>query len=163
MEHVWTVLCRRAITDRETNQVTLVDAIEGIAVTDTELGSGDQPPEASFECEVTLLSFWVRSNPAEPERGESRVSLRGPDGNAIQSDTEIRLEIDLTGTQQFRTQLKMNHLPLHGQGRYTFEVELNVERAWETVARIPYDVVIYSPREESMGSTGEEAGAPKRA
>lgn len=142
MEHVWTVFCRRAIMDWETHQVTLVDAIDGIAVMDTQSGSADQPFEASFECEVTLLSFWVRSDPAEPERGEARISLWGPDGKPAEAETEIRLEIDLREKPQLRTQIKMNNLPLRGPGRYTFKVEQSLDRGWETVARIPYEVVI---------------------
>lgn len=131
--------------DRETHQATLVDTIDGIAVVDTQVGSAEQPSEASFECEVTLLSFWVRSDPAEPERGEARISLWGPDGKPVEAETEIRLEIDLREKPQLRTQIKMNSLPLRGPGRYTFKVEQGVEREWETVARIPYELVIESP------------------
>ncbi|HSK78569.1 MAG TPA: hypothetical protein VLQ45_19095 [Thermoanaerobaculia bacterium] len=150
--------------DQETHQVTLVDAIEGIAVLDTESGNVDQPSEASFECEVTLLSFWVRSNPAEPERGEARISLWGPDGKPIESDTEIRLEIDLREKPQLRTQLKMNSLPLHGPGRYTFKVERSLDSGWETVARIPYELVIHSPEAElSAESSGPLTPSPPPA
>lgn len=139
--------------------MTLVDTIDGIAVMDTQPESTDHPSESSFECEATLLSFWVRSDPAEPERGEARISLWGPKEKAIESENEIRLEIDLREKPQLRTQIKMNSLPLRGPGRYTFKVERRLNGGWETVARVPYDLLIESPGD----SDPEESSAASQS
>lgn len=144
MEHVWSVLCRRAITDKETNQMTLVDSIEHIGVTldsDQPLTAHDEDPERKIgiKLEATLISYWVRSENDAPEKGICRVSLLGP--NRVTIGREMTMAIDLTKKRRMRTQLTLEGLPFTGLGRYNFLVEMeDADGDWKTAARVPYEV-----------------------
>ncbi|MBW8876040.1 MAG: hypothetical protein JF614_13820 [Acidobacteria bacterium] len=152
MEHVWTLFCKRAIIDRESNQVSLIDAIETVLidVSPTEAAAVANPGEkgTAIELEATLFSFWVRSRPDVPEMGAYRVSLVAADGSLVLpvNEKEMTARIDLTEKQRVRTQIKMTVLPFRGVGRYTFQMEQGQgDGQWEVVARVPYELTFEQP------------------
>ena len=119
MEHVWTVLCRRAITDRETNQTSLIDSIEGLTATI----SAEKVKEAErdnkrigVEVGAVLVSFWVRSDLKIPEMGEMRTRVVAPDGSVV-SREDAKASVNLRDNRRMRMHLEIPALPFAGEGQ----------------------------------------------
>jgi hypothetical protein len=138
IEHVWSVLCERAITDSVRKTISLIDLLDHFSVhgpPPTEEVHGIIP--SSFE----LVTLWRRSDDSPAEKSTARVSLTGPQGRELRTFT---YDIDLTVNKRTRAQGHMPNLPMVGSGRYDFRVEIHRPTAdrWETVARIPLDVIL---------------------
>lgn len=134
INHVWSVLCSTAIIDRDTNLVSLINILEEITVNDEPKAGGVLP------IALDILSLWTRSNPGEPCRGRSRITLIGPDEKAT---NQIETEIDLTTHERLRARGHFEGLPASEPGINFFQVELQTEgrEDWETVARIPLKII----------------------
>ena len=134
IDHVWSVVCGRSSTDRETNNISLFDVIEQLNVL------GPLPPPqpgatAAIPIAFELVSVWSRANPEEGEDSTGRVRLLGPNGNQLFENT---FPVSLIDYPRMRTQLRTMGFPLVGTGRYTFVVEIQrANSQWESVARIP--------------------------
>ena len=148
MDHAWTVLCLRSIVDRETNQITLVDALENFELR----GSAEEEMRAmaysnlndlAIQIETQLASLWFRTNPVVPEKNAYRVTLLAPDGKPCPAISRISHTVNLTETTKLRTFLKLTGLPFRGPGRYTFQIEVNTAIGqWNEVARVPYELSV---------------------
>ncbi len=137
-EHVWSVLCHKGCLDKYTNQVSLLDVIETLAITLLEPLPEKLP--VNFPLQLQLVSFWTRSKTGVPEMARCRLHLAIPDGSKVKTTTE--LEIDLKQAARSRTFFRMNALPYHGPGLYSFVVEQYNEatKKWKRVARIPLEI-----------------------
>jgi hypothetical protein len=142
VEHAWTVFCSRAITDSDTNQVSLIDTIEGITVGAPpdfqERLSRGQGIAVPFSC--VLVTLWTRSDRSVPEQSKCQATLLDPLGKTGLEPTIF--EIDLTEKERMRTHLKMAVLPVHVEGRYTFQMDIEKDNGWRTVARVPFELKI---------------------
>lgn len=129
--HVWSVLCSRSSTDKETNNVSLFDVIEQLNV----LAPDPIPDGAGIPIQSELVTLWSRENPEEPGRTGGRVRLLSPNASVAFAQ---EFDINLLEHHRVRTQLRMNGFPLRGFGRYLLVVEQRQgEDAWREVARIP--------------------------
>ena len=135
IDHIWSVLCQRSVIDKDSNTMTLFDAIEQLTISGAEL-----PAIAPIPME--LVSLWSRTEPDRQARGRARVCLIEPDNSIQQPSFEI--DIDLTAHERYRTRGRMGGMPIRAAGRYKFRVELQIEgdHQWREVARIPVQVVI---------------------
>ena len=135
IDHVWSVLCTRSVTDRDSNTICLLDVVEQINV----VAPVSLPGALAIKLE--LVSLWTRTDPELPSRGRERIRLLAPDGSQT---AQAELELDLTKFQRLRTQAQITGLPLSGSGRYWFAVDLQRENesTWQEVARIPVHVVV---------------------
>lgn len=147
IDHVWSVVCSRSATDRETNNVSLFEVIEQLNV----LGPLPDGANVALPISYELVSLWSRADPAEPEESTARLTLIAP------NDTEIHVQefaINLTGNVRMRTQLRSLGFPVRGAGRYTFKVEIRrLDDHWDTVARIPVQL-------DSIAQAPAQANAP---
>jgi hypothetical protein len=136
IDHVWTVLCTQSITDRESNNLTLLNVIEQINV----LG----PVPGPIPIQLELVTLWVRSEPDRPTRGRGRVRVVAPGGTQL---AENEYEIDLTQFERIRNQGRIQGVPFSGPGRYLFVVSLQQEdeQDWQDVARVPLQIVVQTP------------------
>lgn len=140
IDHIWSVVCGRSTTDRESNNISLFEIIEQINL----LGPVGPIPEgvagAALPLSFEVVSLWSRSNHAEPEESTGRIRMVAPNGMQM---LENIFTVNLAENVRMRTQMKSMFFPLSGvgTGRYTFTVE--IQRAngnWEVVARIPVQV-----------------------
>lgn len=136
IDHVWTVLCHRSLIDKNSNNVTIVEAIEQINVVGRET-----PTVAQISME--LVSLWVRRDPDTGARGQYRISFVEP-GNAARPLEPYVADIDLTAHERYRTRARMGGVPIQRAGRYKFRIELQIEgeAQWGLVAEIPVSVNI---------------------
>jgi hypothetical protein len=139
MIHIWSVLCTKAVIDRDSNNITLFEVIEQFTVklpeTPPEGGEGVIP--AIFE----LVTLWARDYDDQPEVGQARVVLVRPNG-LIDDKGARPYEADLTAHRRTRQRMKYAGLLVREAGRHVFRVELRHGDAWREVAAVPLVVNI---------------------
>ncbi len=132
IEHIWTVLCSRAVIDSETNNVSIQDVIEQITINAEPAEDGFLP--IPFE----LITLYIRKESNTPIKGNDRVTFMTPSGKA-----EVVSEgtIDLSSAERFRHRVKFPGVPLREAGRYYFIIDIKKDNdEWEKVATIPLTI-----------------------
>jgi hypothetical protein len=149
IDHVWSVVCSRASTDRETNNLNLFDVIEQVNV----LGPLPDPgAKVALPIPFEIVSLWSRRQPAEAEESRGRVKLLAPNGTEVFAQ---EFPVSLMENPRMRTQMRSVGFPMSGTGRYTFTVE--IQRAggdWESVARIPVQLESIAQAPTQGAATG---------
>jgi len=140
IDHIWTVLCLRAVIDVDSQNVSIQNVLEQLNLT-VESGS-DLVIGISYE----IVSFWVRSEVETPVRGRSRITLVDPGGNTT---PVAEMPIDLTAVERARHRIYCQGLRVTAPGRYIFRVELleDGQREWRSVASVPLRVVFAAPKD----------------
>lgn len=135
IEHVWTVLCRDSIIDRDSNSVSLFNVLEQITIR----GEMDRGEPAVAPIEMEVVSLWSRSDYDVPAKGVQRLRLLSPSGETLASGEQ---EIDLSKHRRFRNRARFRGLPVQGTGRYTFRVEQKREGEveWQHVTDVPLEL-----------------------
>ena len=136
VRHVWTVLCSKTSTDKDTNNISLFEVVEQVQVT----GPGGALAEAAVvPTTLELVSLWTRADFGTPTRATTRAALLFPDGSAA---GEAEMDVDLVAAQRNRTIIKLPGLPFKLPGVMRFVVSLRQDNAeeWTEVASIPVNV-----------------------
>jgi len=135
IDHVWSVLCGRSTTDRDSNNISLFEILEQINL----LGPVPEPSaKAALPMQFEVVSLWSRANLGEPEESSGRIKMIAPNGTVTLTH---EFPVALTENPRIRTQMRSIGFPLLGAGRYTFTVEIRrANDTWDTVARIPVQV-----------------------
>jgi hypothetical protein len=143
IEHVWTIICSNAIIDQDTNNISIFNILEQIAIPE-EAANTNQ----AIGLNIELLSLWVRADLSKPATGMSRVSLLAPHGEQMQSDES---ELDLSQFERLRARSLYQGLPFLGEGAYRFVVEYKSDGGtdWQKVASIPLKVTLLHPAANS--------------
>src|SRR5438128_1389605 len=128
--HVWSVLCQKAIVDKETNTVSLLDIIESLAI---EFTVESRPENAKFAITASFqfATFWTRSVFDEPEKSRAKVTLYSPRETLSASNV---FEIDLTGFSNSRNIVKIPGISIGESGRHWFVVEQEEGSDWVEVS-----------------------------
>ncbi|MBU0510519.1 MAG: hypothetical protein KKD28_11085 [Chloroflexi bacterium] len=140
--HIWTVLCSRAVIDRDSNNCSLQNVIE-------QLNIKKKPePEAMLVIAFDVVTLWSRTNPGVPGRGRERLTFLSPSGTELGS---FEISIDLSNTKRFRSQVRFEGLPVREPGLYSFRVDLqnDSETEWYQVAAIPLEITFELPEPTS--------------
>ena len=141
IDHIWTVVCSRAVIDRDSNSVSLENVIE-------QLNIRDKPrPEGQLPISLQIATLWARSDLNVSARGTGRMTLMAPSGQAF---GPFEFDVDLSEARRHRTRGTFHELPLPEPGRYVFRIELreNSEEEWHQVAAIPLEVIFTAPEAE---------------
>lgn len=152
IDHVWSVLCRKAIIDRDTNLVTLIEAVEQLDVVAEaiELTSGGVRRRALSDVGATIsvipvqaevISLWIRRDAEEPSSGLARLKWKAPDAQA--RDFGHPYNVDLAGQHpRMRTRARISGLPARNSGRHYILVQFQQQGTtrWREVAKLPIDI-----------------------
>ena len=140
IDHIWTVLCSRAVIDTETNNVSLQNVIERI-----DIEAEPKKTNGILAMQLELMSFWGRSEADVPSFGYGRIDLVYPTGAITKSHD---YKIDLSEFERTRYRLRIRGLHLKNiSGRYVFRVNLrnDGENEWHQVAAVPLTITFTSP------------------
>jgi hypothetical protein len=134
IEHTWSVLCTRAITDRDSRNISIIEVLEQINIPAQLQFPTVAPIQSDF------VSSWYRSNPNQAERGTCRVTVTSPTGHSIEAAQQ---SLDLTVYHRIRSIVRSAGIHIDAPGVYYFAVDLRQdgEQEWRSVARIPLHVV----------------------
>jgi hypothetical protein len=140
--HAWTVLCSRALIDKDTNNVSLLEVIEQIHVEDWR----DRPGLAVLPLE--LASLWTRAEVDIPSRGEARTLFRNPMGDTMATQTN---EVDLSVYKRLRNRGQLPALPIDRPGLHWFVIECRQQGSdeWREVSRLPLEVQVRTTADAS--------------
>jgi hypothetical protein len=123
------------LTDKDTNNISLIDVLERVTVHDPAAPAGEV---GMLVIRAELISMWARENFDVPETGLARVRLLGPD-NQLLLETKP-FNIDLSTHPRARTGLKLTGIPSLTAGIHTFFVDYESEDSWTTLAKIPLEI-----------------------
>jgi hypothetical protein len=134
IQHVWSLLCLRVLTDSETKAPSIIDLVDQLTIrAEAELPVKIPTP-------LVLVTNWTRSVLDEPTTGAARVTVISPSGeHSVLSTTAI----DLTEHTRMRVNLLIQTLEIREVGRHIFQVEAAEDLDWAepvVAARIPLDV-----------------------
>lgn len=140
IDHVWTVVCSRAVIDIDSKNVSIQNVLEQINV------AAELSPDFVLGIPYEIVSFWVRSEAAMPAKGRSRIMLVEPGGNTV---PVAEMPIDLAEVERARHRVYCQGLRLTAAGRYVFRVELleDDQHEWRPVASVPLRVVFTAPKD----------------
>jgi len=148
IDHVWTLICTRAIIDRDTNNLSAFNIIEQIQI------RGEPTPDGVVPIGLEVVSLWMRSDFNVPCRGRWRLSFLSPSGIQIKT---VDGELDLSKYERVRARRFFMGLPMSEPGRYRFVLELQNEgkEDWQQVASIPLKVV-FQPKQAELQQAEQE-------
>jgi hypothetical protein len=155
-EHVWSVLCSKALIDNETQMVSLIEVVERVIINERgefEEAIANAPSDARplLPHLMYLMSWWVRTNRAVPETGAFRIRTLLPSGEY--SDIVAAFVISLENNTGFRARLRIPGIPWAGIGLYWFVIEEQLgEEEWRISARIPLEVVFKDDIQQTVGA-----------
>jgi hypothetical protein len=138
IKHIWSVFCSNVITDKDSNNISLINVIEQLKIFSAPAESGILP------IHLELISYWVRGIPEVAEVGNSRVSFLSPSDKLLISQ---EIPIGLNDRDRIRNRLVYNGLPLEEPGIHTFRIELQSDGEWVEVSSLPL-FVVFSPPED---------------
>jgi len=87
IDHVWTVVCSRAVVDRFSNNVSLQNVLEQFSIRD------EPEPGGLIPIPFEVMTLWTRSDFEMPAQGSQRLTLFSPSGDIIK---EHEFAVDLT-------------------------------------------------------------------
>lgn len=131
----WALACNRVLTDKETNTVSYIDAIEAIVVSSVPFPF---PP-------VCISTLWRRES--EKDSLRARISIEDPEGQTIQS-FETDSPIPLT-KKRHRLNVILRGATISRPGEFSIIVEKRVKKIWKRECVFPIDVglrVIEGPK-----------------
>src|SRR5262245_37037561 len=134
IQHLWSILCRRCIIDSRTQNVSLIDVVEGIEAKGPEPAGGK---ETLVQVGSDFVTLWRRETIDRPVSGVGRVRFLRPDGS--QAGETVEYTIDLTTRQRFRITTVVPILPVRSPGHW-FVIELQNGENWVEVGRVPIEV-----------------------
>ena len=153
----WAILCRRAIVDKFTKHVSIIDIVNEISVDPIPGTSGGKAPDDSHEApgmvlDCQLVTLWTRSDPHEPEKFWQRVTITTPDGQTHSAPGD-RLVGDLVNHKRTRLLTGIKIIPYWGPGAYHFNVLYaeNESDEGELVATVSLEMKL---KEESTAVKG---------
>jgi hypothetical protein len=127
VRHVWTVICTTIITDRETNATSYINTIEAAGV----------PSFPALLPPLSIGTNW-RKDSDELVSLRIRVKFALPDGsvrNVVQvPDTDVT-------RRRHRLNIVCGEIEVREPGVHFFVVQIKQKDRWETVCRIPLDVM----------------------
>jgi hypothetical protein len=136
--HVWSLLCRHTLQETSGDFFfSIVDVLDGTNVS-RSTPDEDLKTATSMNFRCKLVSTWIRSDLSQPEIGTARVGLILP--NRERASYSDPINVDMRTFNRCRTFVKLEVLPLRGEGLYEFLIELHTPTAWEVVARVPLSI-----------------------
>ena len=135
IDHVWSVLCSKTVTDKESNNVSLFNVTEQLNVEEDKFPS-------TVAIELEIASLWARARLEEPASGYARIRLLSADGSEDIKAQEYYL--DLTEHRRLRTRTHLQGIPVKSLGVLHFQIEMRSDTSeeWKTMARIPLEISI---------------------
>jgi hypothetical protein len=159
-EHIWSVLCNKAIIDRDSGQVTIFEAIENLNLPRTkgeiahEIDGVEE--EVAIQHAMQLVTLWVRSDLERPEEQHARVRLLSPSGQELNT---WAVPVDLKSFLSLRWRLVFQGVPWRGPGRYWYVVEMKDGEEWGQRCRVPLVLTLKKP--PASDQAGGDPAAPE--
>lgn len=146
-KHVWSVVCRKAVTDRDENSVSLHEVIEMVTVSQDPLDGEHGADPVGIPLQHDVTSLWTRENREVPERASTRTRIRAPNGREFKGPIA---PLDLTHYRRLRSNVRFQSFPYVGPGDYALFVDVSTDeqKTWRTVAELPLEIALADTQDE---------------
>ena len=122
---IWAIACQRVLTDKETNSVTYVEAVEEFSV-----------PRLPFPFfPVTVGTLWRREKAGE--NLVTRFSVRSPGGEKL---IDVEPKVSDNTSLRHRVNVVLGGFQMQETGRYEFVIEQKSGKKWKEMGRLPIEV-----------------------
>ena len=141
MKHIWTILCKKSVTDNETNMISLFDSFEQLNV-DLKVKKEDLDKPINIPIEHEIVSYWIKDTNDSISKFFINIEILDPNSKIIGTfKQEVNFPENL---KRIRTRIKSAGLPLTTSGNYFFKVEYKFENEekYKKVIEIPLEVII---------------------
>lgn len=153
IKHLWTIICKNSIIDKNTNNLSLFEIIERFNIeVNTNPPAGKSVSLNNLRItlpeQIKLITTWVDYKEKNTWRFSTKIEFVSPQGKNLGSTI-----INSSGkkTSPFhRTILTIQKLPIEEQGIYKFKISLKQKEHFVKVAEIPIEVLI---NKRSINST----------
>ncbi|OGE88206.1 MAG: hypothetical protein A2760_02705 [Candidatus Doudnabacteria bacterium RIFCSPHIGHO2_01_FULL_50_67] len=145
LQHIWTILCSSSSIDQSTNNISLYNIIEQIAVKKPPMDNPGPTPSA-VNIQVELITLWKKMLEGTSVEGEQKVDFIDPEDTVLHSHTsKIFIPEKL---RRLRSRNKISGLKFTIDGEYAFRVSVRegVEQEFRVVFELPLQVLIDSQK-----------------
>ena len=143
IKHIWTVLCRQSIIDKNSNNISLLNVSEKLNV-NFSLKKGQQriDKEIMIPAQHELVSFWVRDVAEKEEFITTLIEIIDPE-KKILGKFEKKL-IFAKNIKRVRARAQFARLKISKNGVYYFVVKFkaNKDQNWKVVTQVPLEIEI---------------------
>lgn len=143
--HIWTIVCRRSIVEKDTNILSIIDVAEQLSI-DVHVSPEVQDADVIGSAAFHLISFWERTDPKRPEP-ETQIETRviSPSGKLL-GKMEADFSMNDPHTRS-RVTVSVPGMPVRESGRYEIRVFLKKGKRWQRVATVPLTIVVSVKRD----------------
>lgn len=157
-KHIWTIVCRRSIVEKDTNVLSIIDVIEQLSV---EVHAPPQRPDSEVfgSAAFHLISFWERTDPKRAEPS-TQIEMRviSPSGKKL-GKLEAGFAMNDPHVRS-RATVSVPSMPVQESGRYEINVYLKKGTRWQRVATVPLTIVVSIKRDFPGGTDVGASGKP---
>lgn len=140
MRHLYTIFCRRVMTDRDTGNTSILDVVDNLQFP-VESDSSNLEEPSGVPLEHALVTAWSRREQDLPVVTQIRIRLTAPDGSVLSHNI---LKVDLRENIAARLVGRSKVFTFKGGGIYEWIIEREAgedeEGAWIEQTRIPFGV-----------------------
>lgn len=142
IKHVWSVVCRRAIVDSATNNLTISDVLEELRIDlKVEAKNAETLKLINIPLEFEVVSLWQKEgDKSEHLKADGEVEIVSPAGKQMKTFAQA---IDMSaGMKRLRTMLRIMGFVVENPGEYILKVNIKEEgnKMYKTVAELPIEV-----------------------
>ena len=138
-ELIWAVLCKHAIEDKRTNNVSLIEAVTQLKITVPP----NHPQPLGIAIDLVLATLWrnKHEDAGETSSFDLRMQVVSPSGD-VSLSAEKTAQVNPNATHKWFVQLK--GIKVSGEGDYYFNVatKSDISERWETVASVPLRILL---------------------
>ena len=142
MKHIWSVLCRHSIIDSESNNISLIDVLEGVQANykpKNDDKNNGRPTIIPVDFEI--VSFFEDIDTSKELRFKIKIDIIAP-GNIVNNGSENEVVLPI-GPKRLRQRSRINGLPVTVSGSYRMVVKIKQDKEeFKTVVELPLDVTI---------------------
>lgn len=146
MKHLWSILCKQAIINNETNLISLIDVLEEITFSDPK-GLPDPKTKHVILLDFEIVSYWMREN--NEIDIDLHIELLDPNKNVV-SSSDNKILIDHPENRRVRTRIKGNTFTFTVLGQYLLKINIRENDKLKEVAEIPIDIYFKSHTEKEI-------------
>jgi len=138
IRHIWSVLCSQTVTDAQTNNVSLFNVIEQLAVTIKDKPARSVP---FLPMPLEVMTLWERGEHDQGAMGKATVDVLDATGERLGGSEMV---VDVSKAHRCRSRLVLNGIPITTSGRYVLRVALREDDDDHSrvVAEIPLQVTV---------------------
>ena len=147
IEHIWTVLCSSSTTDQETNNISLINALEELRVASDAFAKESDIAEKGLVVPIAfeLITLWKRTEEGREDISiDAELEITDPNNKSVGKYLfPIKIK---TGTERSRVRLRFPNMKVTMPGEYLFTIKLkdgkgSFHKATQTYLQIKFALV----------------------